>query len=153
MLEAALTFVLVYAMAAAFGMPVVAALLLASLAMSTSPAGVLRVVNEQRSGRAVTERVLHLTALNCVLSVFVFKVLVGFWVFETSGSLWRAVSSSLIVLSPCRSPRRGVRRRRSGHAAPPGPHDARRDAGVRDRRHRCLSRSRTRSGSRWSWPR
>lgn len=98
-LEATLTFVLVYAMATAFGMPVVAALLLASLAMSTSPAGVLRVVNEQRSAGQVTERVLHLTALNCVLSVFVFKVLVGFWVFETSGSLWPAVSSSLLVLA------------------------------------------------------
>ena len=50
-------------------MPLLAALLLASLAMSTSPAAIVRVVNEQRSSGQVTERVLHLTAVNCVLAV------------------------------------------------------------------------------------
>ena len=98
-LEAAATFVLVYFCAVAFGMPVVASLLLASLAMSTSPAAVLRVINEERSSGQVTERVMHLTALNCVLAVFVFKVIVGFWTFQTSGSVWQAVSNSLVVLS------------------------------------------------------
>ena len=80
--------------ALAFGMPVVASLLLASLAMSTSPAAVMRVINEQRSSGQVTERVMHLTAVNCVLAVFVFKVIVGFWTFQTSGSVWQAVSNS-----------------------------------------------------------
>jgi Kef-type K+ transport system membrane component KefB len=97
-LEAVATFVAVYAVAVAFGMPVVASLLLASLAMSTSPAAVVRVINEQRSSGQVTERVMHLTAINCVLAVFVFKVIVGFWTFQTSGSLWQAASNSLILL-------------------------------------------------------
>jgi Kef-type K+ transport system membrane component KefB len=98
-LEATVTFVLVYAMASAFGTPVVAALLLASLAMSTSPAAIMRVINEERGAGQVTERVIHLTAVNCVLSVFVFKVFVGFWIFQTSGNVWQAVSNSLIVLT------------------------------------------------------
>ena len=98
-LEAAVTFVAVYAVALSFGMPLLAALLLASLAMSTSPAAVMRVVNEQRSSGQVTERVLHLTAVNCVLAVFVFKVIVGFWTFQTSGSIGQAVSNSLLVLA------------------------------------------------------
>ena len=97
-LEAGLTFAAVYAVALAFGMPTLAALLLASLAMSTSPAALMRVVNEQRSSGQVTERVLHLTAVNCLLSVFTFKVVAGFWVLQTSGSLWRAASSSLVLL-------------------------------------------------------
>ena len=80
------------------GMPPLTALLLASLAMSSSPAGVLRVINEERSSGQVTERVLHLVAINCVLALFVFKVVVGFWVFQTSGSLTQAVSHSLIEL-------------------------------------------------------
>jgi Kef-type K+ transport system membrane component KefB len=98
-LEAAATFAAVYAVAVSFGMPLLAALLLASLAMSTSPAAIMRVVNEQRSSGQVTERALHLTAVNCVLAVFVFKAVVGFWTFQTSGSVWQAVSNSLIVLA------------------------------------------------------
>lgn len=98
-LEAATTFVAVYFVALAFGTPVVAALLLASLAMSTSPAAVLRVINEERSAGQVTERAMHLTAVNCVLAVFVFKAVVGYWTFQTSGSTWLAVSNSLGLLA------------------------------------------------------
>jgi Kef-type K+ transport system membrane component KefB len=96
--ESGVTFAVVYAIAHWQGMPPLTALLLASLAMSTSPAGVLRVINEERSSGQVTERVLHIVAMNCVLAVFVFKVVVGFWVFQTSGSLTQAVSHSLIEL-------------------------------------------------------
>lgn len=96
--ESALTFAAVYFIAHWQGMPSLTALLLASLAMSTSPAGVLRVINEERSSGQVTERLLHLVAMNCVLALFVFKVVVGFWVFQTSGSLTQAVSHSLIEL-------------------------------------------------------
>jgi Kef-type K+ transport system membrane component KefB len=97
-LEATATFAAVYAVATAFGMSTLSSLLLASLAMSTSPAALMRVINEERSSGQVTERVLHLTAVNCVLAVFAFKVIVGFWTFQTSGSVWQAVSESLIVL-------------------------------------------------------
>ena len=98
-LEAAATFVAVYAVAITFGMPLLSSLLLASLAMSTSPAAVMRVVNEERSSGQVTERLLHLTAINCVLAVFAFKVIVGFWTFQTSGNIWQALSNSLVVLA------------------------------------------------------
>ncbi|MQA40857.1 cation:proton antiporter [Rugamonas aquatica] len=96
--ESAATFGVVYLISHLTGMPSLTSLLLASLAMSTSPAGVLRVINEEDSAGQVTERVLHLVAINCVLAVFVFKVVVGFWVFQTSGSLTQAVSHSLIEL-------------------------------------------------------
>jgi len=96
--ESALTFGAVYLIAHWQGMPPLTALLLASLAMSSSPAGVLRVINEERSSGQVTERLLHLVAINCVLALFVFKVVVGFWVFQTSGSLTQAVSRSVIEL-------------------------------------------------------
>ncbi len=98
LVEAFGTFAVVYLIAHLWGLPSMTALLLASLAMSTSPAGVLRVINEQRSSGQVTERVLHLVAINCVLAVLSFKVIVGFWVFQTSGSLTQAISHSLIEL-------------------------------------------------------
>lgn len=99
LLEAIGTFAAVYEVAQWYGMSMMTALLLASLAMSTSPATVMRIVNEQRSSGQVTERVLHLSAINCILAVFTFKVIVGFWVFQSSGSFWQAAWSSLVMLS------------------------------------------------------
>jgi len=98
-LEAVATFVAVTWLAQAAGMDGLGSLLLGSLAMSTSPASVMRVVNEQRSSGQVPERTLHLAALNCVLAVFVFKVIVGVWTFQSSGSVWQAVSNSLWLLA------------------------------------------------------
>jgi Kef-type K+ transport system membrane component KefB len=96
--EAVLTFAAVYFLVMWFGQSEVSAVLLASLSMATSPASIVRVANEQRSSGQVTERVLHLSAMNCVLAVFVFKIIIGLVVFETSGNLWEATYSSLVDL-------------------------------------------------------
>jgi Kef-type K+ transport system membrane component KefB len=97
--EAGATFAAVYLVATWCGTPNLPAALVAALAMSTSPAGLLRVVNEQSSGGQVTERALHLAAFNCVLAVFVFNVIVGVKVFQTSGDIVHAAWSSLVVLA------------------------------------------------------
>lgn len=96
--EAMLTFAVVYVVSRQFDVPVTSASLLAALSMASSPATILRVVNELRSSGQVTERALHLSALNCTLAVFVFKLLLGYRVFETSGSLIQAGYNSLLVL-------------------------------------------------------
>ncbi|AMQ27092.1 TPA: cation:proton antiporter [Legionella pneumophila] len=95
--EATLTFCLVYILVKSFGLQTSTCLLLASLSMATSPATVVRVINEQRSSGQVTERVLHLSVINCVLAVFLFKVIIGLVVFRTSGNLWEAAYASLTV--------------------------------------------------------
>jgi Kef-type K+ transport system membrane component KefB len=99
LVESTLTFAAVYYLARWLELPVTAACLLAALAMATSPATVVRVINEQRSSGQVTERVLHHSVLNCVLAVFVFKAIVGMAVFQSSGSLLQAAYGSLIDLS------------------------------------------------------
>lgn len=96
--ESAATFAAVFVVAETFGMAALPSMLLASLAMASSPAEILRVVNEQRSSGQVTERALHLSALNCVLAVFVFNIIVGLWTFQYSGSLLGAVSNSIVLL-------------------------------------------------------
>ena len=98
LVEASATFVAVYFVAVWFDTSVMTALMLASLAMSTSPATVIRIVNEQRSSGQVSERVLHLSALNCVLSVFAFNIIVGFWVFHSADDIGDAAVNSLIAL-------------------------------------------------------
>ncbi|MGZ8288133.1 MAG: cation:proton antiporter [Telluria sp.] len=96
--EAALTFIAVYFVATAFGASVMSAMMLASLAMSTSPAAIVRVVNELRSSGQVTERVLHLSALNCVLAVLAFNIVVGFWIFNASEDMGDAILNSIAAL-------------------------------------------------------
>jgi Kef-type K+ transport system membrane component KefB len=96
--ESLLTFGAVYLVGRQFDMPVLAASLLAALAMASSPAGLLRVFNEQQAGGQVTERALHLTALNCVLAVFFYNAIVGIGVFQTSGNFGHAAAASLLVL-------------------------------------------------------
>ncbi|TCS38606.1 transporter (CPA2 family) [Paucimonas lemoignei] len=96
--EAVGTFAAVYYIATWYGTTTLTGLLLASLAMATSPAGILRVVNEQSSSGQVTERALHLSALNSVMAVFAFKAIVGYWLFQSSGSILKAGWNSLVVL-------------------------------------------------------
>ncbi|NNG23121.1 cation:proton antiporter [Telluria aromaticivorans] len=97
--ESLLTFAVVYLVAIAFGSPQLIALMMAALSMGTSPATVVRVINEQRSSGQVTERVLHLTALNCVLAVFAFNVIIGFWIFRTFDAVGEALWQSLVMLA------------------------------------------------------
>lgn len=96
--EAGLTFIAVWLIASAFGTPGIHALMLASLSMATSPATLVRVINEQRSSGQVTERALHLCALNCVLAVFAFNATVGLWIFRTSADIGDALWNSLVLL-------------------------------------------------------
>ncbi|MES2900877.1 MAG: cation:proton antiporter [Pseudomonadota bacterium] len=97
--EALGTFIAIYFTASWFGLAPMSALLLAALSMSTSPATVVRVINEKRSSGQVTERVLHLSAMNCVLSVFTFNVILGFWIFNTSDNIGAATLNSLFALA------------------------------------------------------
>ena len=92
------TFIAIYFVALWFDTTIMTALMLAALGMSTSPATVIRVINEKRSSGQVTERVLHLSALNCVLAVFTFNVIVGFWIFKSSADIGDATLNSLVAL-------------------------------------------------------
>jgi Kef-type K+ transport system membrane component KefB len=98
LVEALATFIAVYFVAVRFGTAQLTALMLAALSMATSPATVVRVINEQGSSGQVTERALHLSAQNCVLAVFAFNAVLGFWIFRTSEDLGDAVWNSLVVL-------------------------------------------------------
>jgi Kef-type K+ transport system membrane component KefB len=97
--ESAASFVAVFLVGRAFGVSTVPMLLLAAISMATSPAGVVRVANELRCSGQVTERSLHLSAFNCVLSVVAFKFVVGYWVLEGSGGFFQAIWSSVVVLA------------------------------------------------------
>jgi len=96
--ESVLTFVLVNWFARAYGVGPERALLIAALAMATSPATVLRVITESRSSGQVTERILHLSALNCALAVLVSKVIVGSLSANVAEPVRAAASDTVLML-------------------------------------------------------
>lgn len=96
--ESLMTFGLVAFIAKQAGQPALSAWLLGALAMSTSPASVLRVINEEQSAGQVTERVLHLSAINCVLAVSMFKIILGVGVYQSSGDWLAAGWHSIVAL-------------------------------------------------------
>ncbi len=96
--QAGLTFGAVFWVAGLFGVAIDNRLVLASLCVATSPAAVMRVTHELRSAGQVTERLLHLCALNCLLAVLLLKLVVGYWHLETSGDLGKALFNSVYVI-------------------------------------------------------
>lgn len=96
--ESGLTFALVYAATGWFDLSTEVRLIVASLSMSASPAGIVRVANELRSAGQVTERVMHLCGINCLMTVMVLKLLVGYWHLSTSGDFAAAALGSVYVL-------------------------------------------------------
>lgn len=98
LMESLLTLLAVLALARLLGLADRDAWLVAVLAMASSPAAILRVIHERRSAGQITERVLHLAALNCVLSVLAFKLLLGQFVFQQSGNLLQALYASSVVV-------------------------------------------------------
>ncbi len=97
--ESFITFGLIYWVSGWFDLPVDHRLIIAALSISASPAGVVRVANELRSAGQVTERVLHLCAINCILSVVALKLVVGYWYLSTSGDLVLAAFGSMYVVA------------------------------------------------------
>lgn len=97
-IEASATFAVVYYLGTLFRLETLPALLLASLAMATSPMTLLPVINDLRSGGQVTERTLHLSALNCVFAIVAFNTVVGYSVMQAAGSALYAIWNSCAVL-------------------------------------------------------
>ena len=97
-LESLITFGVIYWVCGWFDLPVDMRLIIAALSVSASPAGVVRVANELRSAGQVTERVLHLCAINCMVSVLLLKMVVGYWYLSTSGDIVVAAFGSIHVV-------------------------------------------------------
>ncbi len=97
--ESLITFGLIYVVTGWFGLALDLRLIIAALSISTSPAGIVRVANELRGAGQVTERVLHLCAINCLMSVLALKLVVGYWHLSTSGDFALAAFGSIHVLA------------------------------------------------------
>ena len=97
--QTALTFAVEMWVGGAFDLEISPRLVLAALCVATSPAAVMRVTHDLRSSGQVTERLLHLCALNCLLAALLFKCVVGYWHLESSGDWGQAAFKSVYVIA------------------------------------------------------
>lgn len=82
LLEAILTFGVVYLVLSLAGVSFDEALLVAAISIATAPAIVMRVVAEARSQGQVTDRLLMLTALNSIYTVLAVQLIIG-WLHQS----------------------------------------------------------------------
>lgn len=96
--EATVSFVAVYYVGHFFNVSAVPALLIAALAAATSPLTILPVFNALKSSGQITERTLHIAAINCVFAIVAFNTVLGYWVLSSAGDTFQAIWNSLVVL-------------------------------------------------------
>lgn len=95
LVESAVTFLAVFWVSGWFALPIEVRLIIAALAVSASPAGIVRVANELRGSGQVTERVMHLCAINALVAVVLVTAVVGYWQLRTTGE-WLSASVSAV---------------------------------------------------------
>jgi len=96
--ESLLTAVAVYVAALYLGLDATAAAVLAMIAMSVSPAVVLRVVGECGASGQVTERLLALTAMNTLLAVLGIQALSAGLLLSEPGTWQTALPAVTLAL-------------------------------------------------------
>lgn len=85
--ESLLTFGAVFVALRALGMAALPAVMTAAIGIATSPAVVLAITREVRAQGQVTERLLLLTALNCIYAVVLSTLLLAWVHVESRGVL------------------------------------------------------------------
>jgi Kef-type K+ transport system membrane component KefB len=96
--EASLTFVLVLVVLLFLDVPAMIALVVASIAMATSPAMVIQLKTELRAEGQVTQRLLTLTALNSMYAVVVEKLASSWLHQEIFGNVLATIVQPLYLL-------------------------------------------------------
>lgn len=96
--EASLTFVLVLVVLLFLDVPAMIALVVASIAMATSPAMVIQLKTELRAEGQVTQRLLTLTALNSMYAVVVEKLASSWLHQEVFGNVLATIVQPLYLL-------------------------------------------------------
>jgi Kef-type K+ transport system membrane component KefB len=77
LLEATATFAAAFALLASFGFTGASAAVVAAIVIATSPGIVVRIVTESRAQGQVTDRLMLMTALNCIYAVIFHKLAVA----------------------------------------------------------------------------
>ncbi|HVW65377.1 MAG TPA: cation:proton antiporter [Nitrosospira sp.] len=99
LLEAGACFFAVLLLLVWFDVPPVTAFVAAAISIATSPAIVVRIVTESRAQGQVTDRLLLMTALNCIYAVILHKIAVAFMHGESGTDLVHSILAPLYLIS------------------------------------------------------
>lgn len=98
LLEALCTFFSVFSLLTWFEMKPAIAAVVAAISMITSPAIIMRTIAESRARGQVTERLLLMTALNCIYAIICHKLAVAFLYEETGFSLVHSILQAVYLI-------------------------------------------------------
>lgn len=84
LVESVLTFLVVFVCCAAFSIQIDKSLAIAAICIATSPGAVLQIVREKQSSGQVTNLLLTFSAISCLTSILVFKLLSGAFLLNAS---------------------------------------------------------------------
>lgn len=99
LVESGLTFVAVYFFLEWFGLATGSRVAVAAIAVSTSPAVVMRIVAENNARGQLTERLLLMTALNSLYAILLLKVGIGIVHLDQHATLLQAISHPAYIAS------------------------------------------------------
>lgn len=98
LLESTATFFVVFGLLLWFDIAGITAAVVATIAIATSPAIVVRTVTEARAQGQVTDRLLLMTALNCIYAVIFHKLAVALMHGETGAGFIHTVLPPLYLI-------------------------------------------------------
>lgn len=90
--ESGLTFAATYLFLAWFDLTVATRMAVAAIAVSTSPAVVMRIVAENNARGQMTERLMLMTALNSLYAILLLKISVGMVHLDRNAGLLQAIT-------------------------------------------------------------
>lgn len=96
--ESLATFILVFVLARLINVPTPVALQYAAFAIATSPVVLMYVIGRRQSSGQVTERMLHLSAINCIIAIFAFKLIFILPVLRESAEIIYSTVDGLVTL-------------------------------------------------------
>ncbi|BCQ50987.1 cation:proton antiporter [Burkholderia gladioli] len=97
--EATLTFALVLTVLLVLGVPAMVSIVLAAIAVATSPAMAIQLKTELRAEGQVSQRLLTLTALNSVYSVVLTKLLTSWLHQEEYGNVFATILQPIYLIA------------------------------------------------------
>lgn len=98
LIESGVTFAATFAFLSLFDFPTATVVSIAAIAVSTSPAVVMRIVAENNARGQMTQRLLLLTALNSLYAILLLKIGVAFVHLNQNSGVLEAIGHPLYVV-------------------------------------------------------
>lgn len=98
LIESTATFTITFLVTHLFISSKIICLEYASLSIASSPIVIMYLINYNKSSGQLTERLIHLSALNTIIAIITFKFIFGLLIFRNSGNILQTAYASVLML-------------------------------------------------------